>query len=142
MCYFICITIITSPAAVNPQVQLTIGVAPQCPPLSLCHCLALLCYCTPSLSAGRADYFCSFLWYFCAQFDLLICSCITFFCISSPATLLTDPDFLPPLPCSFIFPQLPWPRALGLTVTRPCHAQMPRHSCQPQQPGDSCPWST
>lgn len=143
MCYFICLMIITSPAAVNPQAQLTIGVALQCPSLSLCHCLALLSWCTPSLSAGRADYFCScFAHFFGAQFDLLICSCTTFFCISSPATLLTDPDFLSPLPCSFLFPRLPWPRALGLTVTeRLCHAQMPRHSCQPQQPGDSCPWS-
>lgn len=36
--------------------------------------------------------------------------------------LLTDPDFLSPLPCSFIFPWLPWPVTSSLTVTRACSA--------------------
>lgn len=36
--------------------------------------------------------------------------------------LLTDPDFLSPLPCPFIFPWLPWPMTSSLTVTRACSA--------------------
>lgn len=52
MCYFICITIITSSAAVNPQVQLTIGVAPQCPPVPL-PCPAVLLHTISLCWKGR-----------------------------------------------------------------------------------------
>lgn len=58
--------------------------------LQACLFVLTLTCCTPSVSAGRADYSClcpaGFFRYLRARFYLPMCSCATFFCISSPAT--------------------------------------------------------